>query len=206
MIYLSQIGQALMRERHPLLGVLVTPDSSRRVLPGLTWASDNGCFSRGDSFDLGRYLRWLGRPCGDLDRCLFAVAPDVVGDAAATLARSLPVLPQIRDLGYRAAYVAQDGFDPSVVPWDALDALFVGGTTAWKRSEAGGYAAIRDGKRRGKWIHVGRVNGGPFLRNLASAGADSADGTQLTRANMWPRTRGWLDGLTRQPTLPLEAV
>lgn len=206
MIYLSQIGQALMRERHPLLGVLVTPDSSRKVLPGLAWAADNGCFSRGESFDLGRYLRWLSRPCGEIERCLFAVAPDVVGDAGATWARSEPVLPLLRELGYRAALVAQDGFDASAVDWSLVDALFIGGTTAWKRAEAGGYAAIREGKRRGLWVHVGRVNGGPFLRNVAGAGADSADGTQLTRANMWPRTRGWLDRLTTQPPMALEAA
>lgn len=206
MIYLSQIGQALMRERHPLLGVLVTPDSSRRVLPGVPFACDNGCYSRGDAFSLPRYLRWLSRPCGEIERCLFAVAPDVVGDAAATWARSEPVLPLLRELGYRAALVAQDGFDAGAVDWSLVDALFIGGTTAWKRAERGGYAAIREGKARGLWVHVGRVNGGPFLRNVAGAGADSADGTQLTRANMWPRTRGWLDRLTTQPPMALEAA
>lgn len=208
MIYLSQIGRALMAEAQGRsdLGVLVTPDSSRRVLPGLPWAADNGCYSRGASFDLGRYLRWLGRPVGELPRCLFAVAPDVVGNATATWERSAPVLPLLRGLGYRAALVAQDGFDAGAVDWSLVDALFVGGTTAWKRAEAGGYAAIREGKRRGLWVHVGRVNGAPFLRNVAAAGADSADGTQLTYRSMWPRTRGWLDGLNAQPTLRLEAA
>lgn len=206
MIYLSQISRRLMAERHPLLGVLVTPNSSRTVPPGVAWAADNGCFSGGDRFDLRRYLRWLERPRGDLDRCLFATAPDVVGDAAATWVRSAPVLPLLRERGYRAALVAQDGFRPEAVDWSLVDALFVGGTTAWKRSESGGYAAIREAKRRGLWAHVGRVNGQPFLRNVASAGADSADGTQLTYTNMWPRTRGWLDRLAVQPPLLLEGL
>lgn len=200
MLYLSQISRTLMDERHPLLGVLVTPDSSRTIPEGVTWAADNGCYARGERFDLDRYLRWLERPRGELDRCLFAVAPDVVGDAEATWRRSAPVLPILRALGYRAALVAQDGFfDAEAVDWSLVDALFIGGTNAWKRTDRGGYAAIAEGKRRGLWVHVGRVNGQPFLRHVTAAGADSADGTQLTYTSMWPRTKGWLDRLLVDP-------
>ena len=42
-----------------------------------------------------------------------------VGDAAATLTRSAPMLPRIRALGYPAALVAQDGLEHLAVPWDA---------------------------------------------------------------------------------------
>lgn len=206
MLYLSPLSGELKMLKHPRLGCMVTPDNDRGIPDGMAWAADNSCYSRGDSFDLGRYLSWLERSKHDRSACLFATAPDVVGDAEATLRRSTPVLPLIRALGYPVAYVAQDGFDPSVVPWDQFDALFIGGTTGWKRSEAGGYAAIREGKRRGKYVHVGRVNGGPFLRNCAAAGADSADGTGLAiNPSHWPTVRGWLDGLLRQPLLDLEA-
>lgn len=207
-LYLSPLSGELKMLKHPLLGCMVTPDNDRGIPAGMAWAADNACYSRGDSFDLGRYLAWLERSKHDRSRCLFATAPDVVGDAAATLRRSAPVLPLIRALGYPPAYVAQDGFDPDTVPWGAFDALFIGGTTAWKRAEDGGYAAIREGKRRGKYVHVGRVNGGPFFRNLAAVGADSADGTGLARnpGQNWPRVRRWLDSQGTQPTLPLEAV
>jgi hypothetical protein len=103
--------------------------------------------------------------------------------------------------------VAQDGFDPEAVDWSAFDVLFIGGTTSWKRAEAGGYAAIREGVRRGKPVHVGRVNGGPFLRKVAGAGANSADGTMLRFGpdRHWPLVCSWLDGLAVQPPLELFA-
>lgn len=59
-----------------------------------------------------------------------------VGDAAATLTRSAPMLPRIRALGYPAALVAQDGLEHLAVPWDAFDVLFLGGTTDWKLGPA----------------------------------------------------------------------
>jgi hypothetical protein len=204
-LYLSPMSrkQQTWSDRHPNFGVIVTPDSDRSVVTGIPWCADNGCFARGESFSLERYLRWLGRPPGPLDTCLFAVAPDVLGDANATWARSVPVLEQIRQLGYQAALVAQDGFSPEAVDWTAFDVLFIGGTTAWKRSPAGGWAAIDEGKRRGKWVHVGRVNGGPRLRGFAAAGVDSADGTTLKYGpdTYWPRINGWLAGLSEQPPM-----
>lgn len=208
MLYLSPLSGELKMLIHPLLGCMVTPDNDRGVPDGMPWAADNACFARGDSFDAGRWLAWLASRPYSRQMCLFAVAPDVVGDAEATRRRSAPYLPLIRDMGYPVAYVAQDGFDPSAVPWGAVDALFIGGTTAWKRSERGGYRAIREGKWQGTWVHVGRVNGGPFLRNAAGAGADSADGTFLSFAPdaNWPRLAGWLDGLMTQPPMTLESV
>lgn len=209
MIYLAPLTGEMKMYGHPRLGCMVIPDNSRGTLPpGMWWGADNGCFAKGDSFDAGRWLAWLGNLKHDRLTCLFAVAPDVVGDAEATLARSAPYLPLIRDLGYLPAYVAQDGFDPSVVPWDAFDVLFIGGTTSWKRSERGGYCAIAEGKRRGKWVHVGRVNGGPFLRSVVGAGADSADGTGLAinPGQNWPRLRRTLNGLTTQPPMLIEAL
>ncbi len=209
-----------MSIRHPLLGCMRTPDNDRAIPEGVAWAGDCGLrvAVSSDPADVERYLRWLDT----LDRTghLFATAPDVLGDPVATWARSAPLLPRIRAMGYRVALVAQDGFDPDAVDWDAFDCLFIGGKPGhargtapnerrrlaaleWKRSEAGGYAAIAEGKRRGKWVHVGRCNGGPFLRNLAAAGADSADGTNLTWRNLQARTLGWLDGLAVQPTLSL---
>jgi hypothetical protein len=207
-LYLSPLSGELKMLRHPGLGCMVTPQNDRGVPDGMVWAADNGCFSQGERFDLGRWLAWLGTPRLLAGRCLFAVTgPDVVGDAEATWRQTSHVLPLVRRLGYPAAYVAQDGFTAAAVDWSAFDVLFIGGTTAWKRAEAGGYAAIAEGKRRGLWVHVGRVNGGPFLRNVAAAGADSADGTGLAinPSQNWPRIRRALDLIARQPPLSLEA-
>lgn len=223
MLYLSPLSRKLMQLRHPLLGCMRTPENNRGIPAGMPWAADCGLkvATSTDPSEIDRYLAWLD----GLDRTdhLFAVTPDVLGDADACWRRSAPLLPRIRALGYKAAFVAQDGFDPDGVDWDAFDVLFIGGTPLcgpktlptnerrrrmaleWKRSETGGYAAIREGKRRGTWVHVGRVNGGPFLRNLAIAGADSADGTNLTWNTLRARTLGWLDHLAVQTTMSLEA-
>jgi hypothetical protein len=112
--------------------MVCTPRSDTRPpLPGVWWAADNGCFGSGYPGDAG-WLRWLERLAEHAGRCLFATAPDVVGHAAATLARSAPHLPTIRGLGYPAALVAQDGLEELGVPWETFDVLFIGGSTAWK--------------------------------------------------------------------------
>lgn len=171
-----------------------------------TWAADNGCFSNPQAFNLERYLAWLSERSQWAGRCLFATAPDVVGDAAATLERSLPALPQIRELGFRAAFVAQDGLEHLTVPWETFDCLFVGGSTAWKLSEAA-YQLQHEARRRERWTHMGRVNSWRRLRAAAVSGFDSADGTYLAfgpDCNL-PKLEGWLNALERQPVLSVVA-
>jgi hypothetical protein len=226
-IYLAPVNSQTPILRHPMFGCVATPDERRPVPTGTFWGADCGLrvAKSTDRADIERYLDWLECLPYDRTHCLYAVAPDVLGDAAATWQRSAPLLPLLRGLGYRAALVAQDGFDGGVIDWDAFDVLFIGGSPLaaggkyrlagrrhqtgreWKRREDGGYAAIAEGKRRGKWIHVGRVNGGPFLRSVASAGADSADGSLLSYApdHFWRRITGWLDGMAAQPPMSLEA-
>lgn len=186
------------------IGLMKQPDMGN-VEPlrrGVVWAADNGCFAKGDSFDVTRWLDWLGKMRRWQSTCCFAVAPDVVGDAAATLDRSRPHLTTIRDLGYRAAFVAQDGLEILPVPWDAFDCLFVGGSTAWKLSEAA-YGLMAEAKARGKHVHAGRVNSLRRLQAMRDAGADSADGTFLAFApdKNLPRLLRWLRHLDQQPSL-----
>lgn len=210
MLYLSPLSGELMKLRHPLLGCMRTPESDRGLpTPSTPWAADCGLkvATSTDPAGAERYFDWLERKRGDLPSCLFAVAPDVLGDAAACWDRSRPLLPRIRELGYSSAFVAQDGFDPSLIDPDAFDVLFIGGRPhedkrqEWKRSESGGWAAIRWARSVGKPVHVGRVNGESYLRNLAAEGVRSADGTQLTWKSMVQRTMGWLDRLQAQPAL-----
>jgi hypothetical protein len=113
-----------------------------------------------------------------VERCLFATAPDQVADMAMTLIKSLPMLPRIRRLGYRAALVAQDGAELAQLPWRAFDCLFLGGTTSWKLSE-GARALGLEAVQRGKWLHMGRVNSRRRYRQAVSMGAHSVDGTLL---------------------------
>jgi EAL domain-containing protein (putative c-di-GMP-specific phosphodiesterase class I) len=88
------------------------------------------------------------------------------------------------------------------LPWTQFDVLFVGGTTEWKLGlEARGLVA--EAKRRGKHVHMGRVNSEKRLRYAAAIGCDSADGTCLTRGpdvNL-PKVLAWLRAVNEQPPL-----
>src|SRR5216117_1166805 len=79
-----------------LLGFIDTPAQGNKRPNNVVWAADNGCFGKGYPGDRA-WLEWLCGNRRDLGRCLFATAPDVVADAAATLERSLPFLPVIRE-------------------------------------------------------------------------------------------------------------
>ena len=184
MIYLSSSGttkqvQAL-RESGVQLGLMLTPRSYVRVALAQqygVWAADNGCYSQGESFNLQDYLKWLRAMSPAKSNCLFATAPDVVGNALATRERSRDVLPIIKEMGYKAALVAQDGLQDMAVEWDAFDVFFVGGTTWWKLTH--GLVLAWEAKQRGKWVHVGRVNSLQRIRLAAQSGADSTDGTHI---------------------------
>jgi hypothetical protein len=94
-------------------GMIVTPRQGNRLPADVLWVADNGCGpSKSGEMMAGKiktgagypgdegFLRYLASHADRASLCLFATAPDVVGDAAATLARSAPMLPRIRALGY----------------------------------------------------------------------------------------------------------
>lgn len=195
----------MLANPRPDLGIMFQPGmgNNPQIFAFWSYALDNGCYAQGEKFDAGEWLEWLAGLRRYRARCLFAVAPDVLGDATATWERARPFLPTIRQLGFRAALVAQDGFDNTKVDWDALDALFVGGTTEWKLAEHGGYAAALEAKRHRKWTHLGRVNSLRRLRAAKTALFDSTDGTYVKHGpdQLLPRVYEWLDHVNAQPTL-----
>lgn len=187
------------------LDMIATPRQRIAIPPRATWCADNGCFGDGYPGD-DAWLAWLGSFTPDeRARCAFATAPDVVADAAATLTRSAPWLSRIRALGYPAALVAQNGLDPLATPWATFDALFLGGDTAWKLGPQA-RALTAEAKRRGKWVHMGRVNSARRLRYATAIGCDSADGTYLTRGpdRNLPNVLSWLRQANEQGALTLE--
>ncbi|MFC8532070.1 hypothetical protein [Nocardia sp. NPDC057227] len=183
------------------LGCLDTPRQSQ--LPDtVTWAADNGCFAAGTEFDIDRWFGWLERRAAHAPRCLFATAPDILADAAATITRSSHWLARIRDLGYLTALVAQDGLEHLDIPWRDFDVLFIGGTTSWKLGPAAA-DLIAEAQRRDRWVHMGRVNTRRRLRYAHALGVDSVDGTCLTYApdvNLH-RLLSWLAEIEHQPAL-----
>lgn len=158
-----------------VIGFIDTPAQGNRRPDGVSWCADNGCFGKGYPGD-EKWLAWLTKHAGSASSCVFATAPDVVGDAVATLERSLPWLPVIRELGYPAAFVAQDGLEDLEIPWDSFDVLFVGGSTGWKLGPAV-RLIVAEAKVRGKWVHMGRVNSFRRFRYAEWIGCDSVDGT-----------------------------
>ncbi len=184
-----------------LIDCIETPKQGNRPVAGATWCADNGCFGEGYPGDEAWYA-WLQANSGRSSTCLFAVAPDVVGDAWATQLRSMPWLDKIRALGYPAAYVAQDGARANRLPWDHFDALFVGGSTDWKLGTVA-RALVFEAKRRGKHVHMGRVNSERRLRYADAIGCDSVDGTYLAFGpdlNL-PAVLAWLRGVNGQGVL-----
>jgi hypothetical protein len=142
---------------------MVTPNMGNRLPPGQMWAADNGRFSAPEKYTDAGYLLWLGTRYAE--SCLFATAPDVVGDAAATLALSAPM------------------FD----------------TTAWKLGEAC-RVIVAEAKRRGVWVHMGRVNSLKRMRYAESIGCDSADGTVLKHDPKRP-VHAWGPRVLSEPSL-----
>lgn len=172
MLYLSGV----IRSDMPDMPVMVTPHMWNRLPDGVQWAADNGRFAAPDKYRDDTYLEWLAKRAHAADRCLFATAPDTYGDHEATLRDSLPMLPRIQALGFPAAFVAQPGANVENVPWDAFDVLFIGGP--WRGSEPTAVLA-REAKRRGKWVHLGRVNSRRWVMRARAMGCDSVDGTSL---------------------------
>lgn len=195
MLYLGNASSPRVRDAmtNGEIGMLATPNEGKRPDTAQVWAADNGCFSKNYVGDQ-RWLAWLDRHSEHAGRCLFATAPDVVGDAAATLTRSLPHLPTIRAMGYPAALVAQDGLEHLDVPWDAFDVLFIGGTTDWKLGSAA-RDLVAEAKPRGKHVHMGRVNSRRRWGYAEFIGCDSVDGTFLAFGpdQNLGRLRHWTD-------------
>lgn len=202
MRYFATPSTASVREAMTagLIDCIVTPRQGNRAVEGATWCADNGCYT--DKWDEDEWWAFLVANAYRADSCLFATAPDVVGDAWATQLRSMPWLPKIRALGYPAAYVAQDGARADRLPWDAFDVLFIGGTTGWKLGPVA-RALVFEAKRRGKHVHMGRVNSERRFRYAAAIGCDSADGTYLAFGpdQNLPTVLAWLRGVNGQESL-----
>lgn len=168
--------QALMVQ-HPNLGVLLTPnDGNVAPSPGVVWAADNSCFN---GFDDARFRAFMGRIRG-AKGCLWVASPDVVGDAMATAALWREWSGLIVAHGHRPALVAQDGLVASDVPWPEVGAVFIGGSTRYKLSEAAA-EIVGEANRRNVWAHMGRVNTARRMLFASAIGCNSIDGSSFSR-------------------------
>lgn len=148
--------------------------------PDAPFAVDNGGYNIPDVDGL---LRLLDREWDRRKLCRWVAVPDIVESAI----RTLEVFDhwRYRLNGWPLALVLQDGQEHLPIPWAGIDAVFIGGSTGWK---LGPHAAqcIKAAKALGKWVHVGRVNTPARYEYFERLGADSIDGTGLSRYS-WMR-------------------
>ena len=186
MLLLTTAGQPQIEQyAHPNLGRLIQPRHYWRIedtgRAGIPWAADNDAFGGFGDEEEARWHEMLERIRG-VPGCLFAAAPDVVGDALRTTYLYEEYAPLILRYGLPCAYVAQEGLaDLGGPPWGSLDALFIGGATdefkLWEYVEG----LVAEARRRGKHVHMGRVNSARRFRYAKSIGCDSVDGTQFSQ-------------------------
>lgn len=236
MWYFGNPGKAqnkAMQRPETHLGAILTPLQGNKLPSNAVHIKDNGRYGNG-WVSFGKWITFLEQHAEHRDRCLFAVAPDVIADAQATLELSGPWLAAIRALGHKAALVAQNGLTVEQAPWGDFDVLFLGGVleclpcewiapcpdsdvddekpvrcpscgrllTEWKLG-AQAYGLAVEAKRRGMWVHMGRVNS--FKRLLAAyqRGCDSVDGTFIAMGpdQNLPKVLGWLREINDQYAL-----
>jgi len=219
--YLSGCVRPEALSKRPDFGVLFSPYMGNSPDGLGVFGLDNGVFGEFNSqgkkpFSQPKFEKLMAKWQPVAGQALFAVAPDVIApwqaelaglDArapwAATIERSAPFLPLIRDYGYPAAFVAQDGLEQHLakIPWSAFDVLFLGGGQAdkylsptnrvwsprlkrwvgeWKLTP-GARRLVDLAKAKGKRVHMGRVNSFKRISIAAEWGCDSADGTCIGR-------------------------
>jgi hypothetical protein len=158
------------------VGQLLTPLTRYRLRePERPWAIDNGAFAR---LEVPAFQALLKREEHHRAHCLFVTVPDVVGSARRTLEVFHRWKPKLA--GWRLALACQDGQQDLPIPWDDIEAVFIGGSTTWKVSD---HAAqiVKAAKALGKWAHIGRVNDPARFEHFLGLGADSIDGSGLAR-------------------------
>lgn len=172
MLDVSPDNLTALSEKHDFeFWQLRTPLTNYR-LSGVPYGLDNGCFSQ---FRRKAWERLLND--AESNRPVFVCLPDIVGDAARTL--DLFECFKHKTAGLPRALVLQDGIGNHRIPFNDIQAVFIGGSDSFKNSGEA-FAAAKAAKYLDKWVHVGRVN---TVRRLSEWKdyADSIDGTGLIK-------------------------
>lgn len=185
-----------------MFGKFVNPTRWFDLTGWHTWIADNGAFK---GFDQDVFYKAIRVLLPYKSTCKAIVVPDVPFHWDQTLAKFRDWSPSLRRMGFPIALAVQDGATPDNIPFGEIDALFVGGSTEWKRQQtrishhaelplfsgipvAVSHSTIvsdivREAKARGLWVHIGRsANSIKQLWYAYQLGADSVDGTKETYA------------------------
>lgn len=174
LIFVSGATKTMQKYKgHPNLGAFLTPrtGNSSKTREGFTWAVDNAAFN---NFDEKKFLSMLEKIKGQ--DCKFVACPDKVGDGVETLKMFYKWHQIIKSYDLPIAFVLQDGIKVSDVPFDFIQAIFIGGTTEYKLGKEV-IEICKQAKKLNKWIHMGRVNSNKRLQYAMDIGCDSVDGS-----------------------------
>ena len=171
----------------PHLGFMVTPNTGNSIQRlcswGIPWCADNAAFNH-KQFDRKRFLAMCEKIQAAPTPPVFVTVPDQVGNHECTGYLFDRWLRYLDVLGFDLpwAFVLQNGIEsPEEVPWDFISAVFIGGDDDFKEDTLVTLDLIPEARRRGKWVHMGRVNGRRRLRLALHADCDSVDGSSLAR-------------------------
>ena len=171
----------------PHLGFMVTPNTGNSIKRlcgwGIPWCADNACFNV-SRFDPGRFLALCKKIQAAPIPPVFVTVPDQVGRHDCSLYLFDAWMRAFAREGLRLpwAFVLQNGVeDTGDVPWDQITAVFIGGDDDFKEDTFVLHDLVPEARRRGKWVHMGRVNGRRRLRLALHGDVDSVDGSSLAR-------------------------
>ena len=171
---------------HPEHGRLLTPrhpyEAYETARAGIPWAIDNDGFGGVDvALFQSMIYKLLDEGMLGHPSCLFLNVPDVyLGDGVeaheATMESWRHWEPFLRMTGFPLAFTLQIGATVANVPWGECGAVFIGGDTDWKLGPEA-RECVREAKRRGLHVHMGRVNSMQRIGYAKAIGCDSVDGT-----------------------------
>jgi hypothetical protein len=191
-------------------GNLISPKAERSTVLNY-WALDNG-----------RYISFLQRARGEKDTWSFddwynmvlwashvkplrrlkfpstkpqwGVVPDIVGDPKGTREEFYRYKDYLVEAGIPLAYAVQDGAKPSDVP-SGVEVVFVGGSKNWKWDTAEMWC------KEFPRVHIGAVNSLDGFILSAQYGAESVDGSKITRNAR--QKKDFIDFLTGRTSINL---
>ena len=85
---------------------------------------------------------------------------------------------ELRKIGAPAALCVQNGADVNNIPWDGIDAIFIGGSSEWKTGDEV-REIVEKAREKNMPVHMGRVNTLERMNKASNMLVGSADGTTL---------------------------
>lgn len=183
MMYASRTGtrRNLAALRAAGWRLLLSPAGVLRTEGFAHYALDNGAWAahqRGTVLDGPKFADAVSRFGAAAD---WVVVPDVVGNRKVTLVLAEHWVPRLVGRCPMLLLAVQDGMtEADVRGWlSSSIGLFLGGSTEWKLTTMREWGRIA--RTYGCHYHVARVNSIRRISMAAEAGADSVDGSSVTR-------------------------